>query len=318
MSNSLRYRLAAAAFSLLLLFILFVTSFEAVCYRMPGLYEKEFRKYNVLRNLSYWRGEEMDMDGILEVMDETMAFLRGNREDLIVEVPIDGRLQEFYNPDEISHMTDVKNLFVLFLRLRAVSVILCLALMLYIIRGVHSDWAAVLSRGFCRTCGIVLAAALALGLLISTDFSKYFVIFHEMFFSQGNCFTAEFDKDDRGRDVLLFQNIQKGPVPVFTDDIIRRNIMADGSFIEKNRFIFILYKGIHSVADRCRETNCLYRMIDILHDHAQFFRAAAVSVLLPVSRERHRRSEARYAAEDRKTGCRLFPGSAWPVPVSGQ
>lgn len=186
MSNSLRYRLAAAAFSLLLLFILFVTSFEAVCYRMPGLYEKEFRKYNVLRNLSYWRGEEMDMDGILEVMDETMAFLRGNREDLIVEVPIDGRLQEFYNPDEISHMTDVKNLFVLFLRLRAVSVILCLALMLYIIRGVHSDWAAVLSRGFCRTCGIVLAAALALGLLISTDFSKYFVIFHEMFFSQGN------------------------------------------------------------------------------------------------------------------------------------
>ena len=77
------------------------------------------------------------------------------------------------------------------------------------------------------------------------------ITFLLQFFSQGNRFTAEFDKDDRGRDVLLFQNIQKGPVPVFTDDIIRRNIMADGSFIEKNRFIFILYKGIHSVADRC-------------------------------------------------------------------
>ena len=186
MKNCLRYRLAAAVFALSLLFILLITSFEAVCYRMPGLYRKEFRKYNVLENLRSWRGEEMDEEGLQTVMDETMAFLRGNRENLIVEVPIDGRLQEFYNEDEISHMTDVRNLFVLCIRLRIAAVILCLLLMFAVIRGCHRDWVYVMARGFARTCGVILAAVLALGILISTDFSKYFVIFHEIFFSQGN------------------------------------------------------------------------------------------------------------------------------------
>ena len=186
MKTQWHYRLAAAGFALSLLFIMFVTSFEAVCYWMPGLYEKEFRKYNVLENLRVWRGEEMDMDGLNTVMKETMSFLRGDRENLIVEVPIDGRVQEFYNEDEISHMTDVRVLFVLCIRLRFAAAALCLGLAFYIIRGTHRDWVYVLSRGFVRVCGVILLAVLALGLLISTNFSKYFVVFHEIFFSQGN------------------------------------------------------------------------------------------------------------------------------------
>ena len=104
----------------------------------------------------------------------------------IGEVPIDGRVQEFYNEDEISHMTDVRVLFVLCIRLRFAAAALCLGLAFYIIRGTHRDWVYVLSRGFVRVCGVILLAVLALGLLISTNFSKYFVVFHEIFFSQGN------------------------------------------------------------------------------------------------------------------------------------
>lgn len=186
MRNSFRCRLAAVLFSLSLLFILLVTSFEAVCYWMPGLYEKEFERYHVLDSLSYWRGEEMDMDGLNTVMRETMSFLRGDRENLIVEVPIDGRMQEFYNADEISHMTDVRNLFVLFIRLRYAAAALCVLLLFLIIRDTHRDWVYTVARGFARTCGVILLGVLALGALIATDFSKYFVVFHEIFFSQGN------------------------------------------------------------------------------------------------------------------------------------
>ena len=132
MQNRLGSRCGAVLWSLLLLFILLVTSFEAVCYWMPGLYRKEFAKYDVLGNLEAWRGETMDMDGLDTVMEETMAFLRGDREDLIVKVPIDGRVQEFYNEDEISHMTDVRDLFVLFIRLRYLAAALCLLLMFLI------------------------------------------------------------------------------------------------------------------------------------------------------------------------------------------
>ena len=82
----------SAVFALALLFTVLITSFEAVCYWTPGLYDREFRKYNVPFLLEYWKGDRMDYDGINTVIDETMLYLRGERENLIVEVPINGQL----------------------------------------------------------------------------------------------------------------------------------------------------------------------------------------------------------------------------------
>ena len=62
------------AFSLVI--TLLITSVEAVTYWMPGYYEKEYRKHQVLDNVP------MEMDDLLEVTDEMMAYLRGDREDL--------------------------------------------------------------------------------------------------------------------------------------------------------------------------------------------------------------------------------------------
>ena len=176
----------AAVFSLLILFVLLITSVEAVCYWTPGIYRKEFAKYECPRLLRHYRGEVMDLDGLDQVMDQTMAFLRGNRDDLTVIVPIDGREQEFYNDEEISHMTDVRNLFLLCIRLRRAAFLLALAIALAFWKGFGRGTAGILGRGFFWTSLAVFALAVGTSLLISTDFDQYFTIFHEIFFSQGN------------------------------------------------------------------------------------------------------------------------------------
>lgn len=179
-------RLGAVVFSLLLLFILLITSFEAVCYWTPNLYRDEFTKYDCLGMLYYYRGETMDLDGLDEVMDATMSFLRGDRDDLQVTVTIDGEEQEFYNEDEISHMTDVRNLFILFIRLRILAILAVIAIVVVFFRKFGKQAMSFLGGVYFRTCLIVFAVVLGFCLLVSTDFDKYFTIFHQIFFSQGN------------------------------------------------------------------------------------------------------------------------------------
>ena len=40
-----------------------------------------------------------------------MAYLRGNREDLVVDTVVAGKPREFFNDREKAHMVDVQNLF---------------------------------------------------------------------------------------------------------------------------------------------------------------------------------------------------------------
>lgn len=53
----------------------------------------------------------MDMEDLLTVTDQMMSYLRGDREELQVVTFVDGRQQPFFNQREISHMEDVKGLF---------------------------------------------------------------------------------------------------------------------------------------------------------------------------------------------------------------
>ena len=184
--KTLFYRLLAVIFSLFLIFTLLITSFEAVCYWNPGYYEAEFEKYDVLDSLQEWRGETMTMDDLTAVMHQTMVYLRGDRENLIVETEINGREAEFYNENEKSHMADVRVLFVASVTLRALAILAILAifgLLLILEHGRALYW---LGRGFLRVCLAIGILAALFGLLAATDFTKYFTLFHELFFSQGN------------------------------------------------------------------------------------------------------------------------------------
>lgn len=172
-------RLAACIISILTVIILLISSIEFVCYYTPGWFEEEYTKYHVINRLN----REMTMDSVLEVTDEYMSYLRGNRKDLVVYSEIDGTQQEFFTNREKLHMADVRTLFIgaLWLRRGAAAIILILGYLLY--RAHKKDALLILSKHFVATTGILAGVSAALALLVSTNFNKYFIIFHHMFFN---------------------------------------------------------------------------------------------------------------------------------------
>lgn len=163
-------------FTFCLMITLLITSVEAVTYWTPGYYEKEYTKYNVTADV------HMEMDDLLDVTEEMMAYLRGNREDLHVPTIVDGQPREFFNDREIAHMEDVRGLFLgglLLRRICIVTAVFCLLLMAVL----KARISRVLPASVCAGTGLFFAVICALAAIISTDFTKYFVIFHQIFFN---------------------------------------------------------------------------------------------------------------------------------------
>lgn len=163
--------------------IFLITAIEAVAYWTPGYYEHEYTKYNVLNDLP-----EMTMNDLLQVTDEMMAYLRGNRDDLHVFTFMGGEYREFFNAREIAHMEDVRELFIGGLWIRRIGLLFTIffivGLMIWSKRKQERKTflKEAVPRSLCIGTGIFFAAALSLCGIISTDFSKYFVVFHHIFF----------------------------------------------------------------------------------------------------------------------------------------
>ena len=68
-------------------------------------FREEYAKYDVLERV------DMNMDDLLYLTEEMMAYLYDKREELQVTVPIGGEELPFFSEKEIRHMVDVKNLF---------------------------------------------------------------------------------------------------------------------------------------------------------------------------------------------------------------
>lgn len=166
-----------AAICLMVVFL--ITAIEAVAYWTPGYYEMEYEKYQVLNDLP-----EMTMEDLLTVTDEMMKFLRGNRADLHVYTTMGGQYREFFNEREIAHMIDVQKLFLNGLALRRICVIMAAVLIApFFFSKSKKDALRILSGSLCIGTLVFFAAALFIAGIISTNFSKYFIVFHHIFFT---------------------------------------------------------------------------------------------------------------------------------------
>ena len=158
--------------------ILLISSFEIGIYSDFGWYEKEYEKYNVTEDL------EMKMDDVMDVTEEMMAYLRGDREGLVVWTTVNGEKQEFFNDREKAHMVDVQNLFLGGLTLRF-SAIIVLVISLSGLIFTKGNWKRILPKSFLTGLGAFLVISGGLGVLCASDFNKYFFLFHEIFFDNG-------------------------------------------------------------------------------------------------------------------------------------
>lgn len=171
----LRYTAGILA-SFCLMIILLITSVEAVTYWTPGFYEKEYAKYNVTADVN------MEMEDLLEVTHEMMSYLRGDRADLHVPTVVGGVEREFFNEREIAHMEDVRGLFLAGMALRRICIVIAIACVLALIL-LKSNIKKILPKSICIGTGLFFAIVCVLAAIISTNFSKYFVMFHHIFFN---------------------------------------------------------------------------------------------------------------------------------------
>ena len=187
-----------------MMFILLITSVEAVTYWTPGYYEKEYAKYNVTEDVN------MEMDDLLDVTHEMMAYLRGNRDNLHVPTVVGGQVREFFNAREIAHMEDVRGLFLdaILLRRLCIGTAFLSVLLLILLKA---DIKKVLPQMICSGTVVFFVLIAALTTIISTDFTKYFILFHKIFFNNDLCIL------DPSTDLLI--NIV--PEPFFMDTAFR-------------------------------------------------------------------------------------------------
>lgn len=160
-----------------LMFTLLITSVEAVCYWTPGYFQKKYEAYHVLDSLP-----SMTMEDLLDVTDEMMDYLKGNREDLHVWTTMGGEYREFFTEREIAHMEDVQGLFLAAILLRRFCLLFIL-FTLIIIPATGGKLRHVLPKTIFGGSLLFFGLAAALGLIISTNFSKYFIVFHHIFFN---------------------------------------------------------------------------------------------------------------------------------------
>ena len=169
-------RFAGILTAFCLMIILFFTSVEAVVYWTPGYFEKEYTKYQVLDDLP-----SMTMDDLLDVTDQMMAYLIGNKAELSVITDVDGETQDFFNEQDRFHMGEVKDLFLGGLKIRNIMLVAVL-LILILLAARKADLIKLLPRAYFVTLGITGVITVVLGGLFASDFDKYFRIFHEIFF----------------------------------------------------------------------------------------------------------------------------------------
>jgi len=174
MNRLLQYT-AGIIFSICLMIVLLFTSVEAAVYWTPGYFEKEYTKYNVTQAVS------MTMEDLLDVTGEMMSYLRGKRDNLHVETTMEGVEREFFNAREIAHMEDVRGLFLGALSIRS-GCLMVMALCLIVLLLLKTDFKRTFPRAVCAGTGIFFFLSAATALIISTDFTRYFIMFHHIFF----------------------------------------------------------------------------------------------------------------------------------------
>lgn len=169
------HRTAGILVTLSLILILLITSIEIIAYGNWDYYRKEYTRLHVLDSVN------ISMDDLMDVTKEMMAYLRGNREDLVVVTTIDGVSTEFFNEQEKLHMADVRFLFVGGLMLRKICLVIAVLSVLLLI-FTHAPTLSILTSYFERGSLLFIIITAILGALFASDFTKYFTIFHKIFF----------------------------------------------------------------------------------------------------------------------------------------
>jgi len=152
--------------------VLLFTSLEVLVFN-PSYFNRQFARYGIEEATG------MNREDLLYTMGQVMAYLKGQRADLVVLARVRGEEREIFGQREKDHMVDVRHLFLQGFRIRNTALtLLVLALGFLLFRKKGKEAAASLAwAGWLPLLLVLVFSGLA-----ALDFSRYFVLFHEAFF----------------------------------------------------------------------------------------------------------------------------------------
>ena len=139
----------------------------------PNFYEQSYAENNVAAKLNVTGLE------LTRITNNMIAYLRGETNTLDSDMVVDGRLESFFNEQEVIHMQDVQGLFIWGAHIRiAALVLLAIGIVVLILLKAVRQLIKIN-----QITGIILLAVTFLTALPATfNFDSSFTIFHNIFF----------------------------------------------------------------------------------------------------------------------------------------
>jgi integral membrane protein (TIGR01906 family) len=153
--------------------LILLSSLQFIVYQ-PAYYERQFTRYGIEEATG------MEKADLLYTMGEVMAYLAGERSDLVVISRVHGQEREIFGEREKHHMEDVRILFARGEQLRNLALLLFAAGLALTL--LSAEKAKNLARSLSWSSWLPVGLGAVMGLVVAFDFSYWFVVFHQVFF----------------------------------------------------------------------------------------------------------------------------------------
>lgn len=138
-----------------------------------GTYSRHYYQYDTAQLI------QISEEELMEVTARLVGYIRGTYDDLLITATIAGQERLFFNQREIDHMADVLLLFQIGRILRNISIIVFILTCFWAIKSKYLP--LFIKSSFFYNI-FVLISCIFLMWIFSTDFIRYFHLFHEIFF----------------------------------------------------------------------------------------------------------------------------------------
>lgn len=155
------------------IFGLLVTMFNLAVFN-ERFFETQYKALNTAESMN------MSDEDLMLATHTLLDYLQNKRDDINVEVVVEGKNVPMFNQKEIDHMVDVKDLFTGLNSLQmAAYVIFIILIVALTIKNRMSS----LTNSIYRALGVYLFVIGGIALYAFIDFSGFWVIFHKVLFS---------------------------------------------------------------------------------------------------------------------------------------
>ncbi|MBE6886829.1 MAG: TIGR01906 family membrane protein [Ruminococcaceae bacterium] len=123
-------------------------------------------------------------DDLMAVTDGLLSYMAGGRENLDMQYEVKGVQREIFDQREKLHMIDVKNLYLGVIYIASALGAAVAAMTAFVLKkdGAKAAMATLNRKYKYVAVGLVLVVA-ALGIMIITNFQKFWIGFHKVFFT---------------------------------------------------------------------------------------------------------------------------------------